>query len=67
MTLGQRIRSLRKNRGLTLIDLSKRAECDISVLWAWEHDKYQPNIYHTKMLAKAFNITIDELLEGVEL
>ena len=67
MTLGQRIRSLRESRGLRLIDLSKRAECDITALWGWEHDKYQPNIYHTKKLAEAFNITINELLEGVEL
>lgn len=67
MTLGQKIRSLRESRGLSMNDLSKIADFEKSRLCYWENDKCQPNIYNTKKLAEAFNITIDELLEGVDL
>lgn len=67
MTLGQKIKSLRESRGLSRNDLSKMADFERSRLCYWENDKFQPNIYHTQKLAEAFNITIDELLEGVDL
>lgn len=67
MTLGQKIRSLRKSRGLSRNNLSKMTDCGASLLGAWENNKYQPNIYNTKKLAEAFEITVDELLKGVDL
>lgn len=67
MTLGQRIRSLRESKGLSKTDLSKRTDCLDMNIHRWEHDRHQPNIYHTKKLAEVFNMTVDELLEGVEL
>ena len=67
MTLGQKIKSLRESRGLSKTDLSKRVDCPNRNIHHWEHDRHQPNIYHTKKLAEVFNMTVDELLEGVEL
>lgn len=67
MTLGEKIERLRKDRYWSQTWLGDLAGTRQPVISNWEQDYVQPNIYNLQRIARAFNITIDELLKEVEL
>ncbi len=67
MTLGEKIGKLRKDRYWSQTWLADLVGARQPVISNWEQDYVQPNIYNLQRIARAFNITIDELLKGVEL
>ena len=64
-TLGQRIRRLRKSKGLTQAELAYRIEVHEMTIRRWETGTRQPeNINDIKNLAAALKVSEEELLNG---
>lgn len=62
--VGNRIRRLRKERGLTMVELGKIVEAPQSAISNWEKGDNLPNPERLTKLSTVFNITVDELLHG---
>jgi transcriptional regulator with XRE-family HTH domain len=60
--LGKRIASLRKQRGLTQVELAKKLGVAQPILSNYEHGKLRPNHQVLAALAKALAVSTDELL-----
>lgn len=58
----RRLRELRQQRGLTLEDVAKRAQIDVSTLSRLESGKRRLALDHLPRLATALSVTTDELL-----
>jgi len=67
MHLGERIRALRKERGLTLKDLAQRSGVAIGSLSRIERGKGSGNARTIEKIAEAFQIGVAELYRSVEL
>jgi transcriptional regulator with XRE-family HTH domain len=61
-TLGQAIRAHRKNAGMTLVDLAKKADFSISYLSQIERDLLTPSIATLRRVADALAIPAGQLL-----
>lgn len=66
MTLGQRLRFLRKKNQFTLKDLSQLADLSIPYLSDVERGAVNPSVETLQKIAKAYNMTVKELLNDVE-
>ena len=66
MNLGERLRFIRKKKGLTLKDLSQRAGLSVPYLSDMERQAVNPSIESLQKVAKAFNMTVRDLFSGVE-
>ena len=66
MKLGQRLRSLRKEKRLTLKDLSQLADLSVPYLSDMERGVVNPSVETLHKVAKAFNMTVKDLFIGVE-
>ncbi|MBI3928941.1 MAG: helix-turn-helix transcriptional regulator [Armatimonadetes bacterium] len=64
MTLGQRIRQLRVERGWTQAELGQLAGMDGRNVTRYETDKVRPRKSMLKRLADAFDVSVDELEEA---
>lgn len=62
----RRLRELRTQRGLTLDDVAKRADIDVSTLSRLESGKRRLALDHLPRLATALSVTTDELLREPE-
>ncbi|EHI11053.1 helix-turn-helix domain-containing protein [Mycolicibacterium thermoresistibile] len=60
----QRLRELRKQRGLTLEDVATRAQIDVSTLSRLESGKRRLAIDHLPRLAAALSVSTDDLLRA---
>lgn len=68
MDIGERIRQLRKSRGLTLKELSKKVDISVSFLSDIENDRSQPSLERVRALASGLDTTVSYLLgEGANL
>jgi|AGTN01.2.fsa_nt_gi Predicted transcriptional regulators len=63
-TLGSRIKALRTDSGLSQPKLAKIIGVNNSAISFWENDVNEPKANYIVKLAKAFNITTDELLDA---
>ncbi len=66
MELGERLRSIRKEKNLTLKDLSELAELSVPYLSDMERGEVNPSIESLKKVANAFKMTVRDLFTGVE-
>ena len=66
MLLGERIRELRKQKDETLKEASRSTNISVSYLSDIERDRTKPSLETLRTLAKHFNITVTDLLSGVE-
>lgn len=66
--IGSTLRSLRKEKGLSLMELSKKAGCSISYLSMVENGKVNPSVSKLKKITDVLGITIIELFysQGAE-
>lgn len=64
MKLGENILKLRKQRGLSLEQLGELVNVTRQTISNWELDETTPNPQQLKLLSKALNISIDELLDN---
>lgn len=62
---GERIRKLRKKRGWKLVELSVETGLGRVFLSNLENGKHEPKLGTVKKLAKAFGLTISQLLKGL--
>lgn len=60
--LGARIKELRKEFGLSQVDLASRLEVTKQTISNWENENIQPSIDMLVDLANVFNVTTDYLL-----
>ena len=65
MTLGEKIRELRTERGWTLEDLAQRTGKRMVTIHRWEKDRQFPRLVEFSRLAEAFEIPLGELWSGV--
>ena len=63
-TIGKRIASLRKGKGLTQDELSEMMGVSPQAVSKWENDQSCPDITSLPQLAEILGITVDELLSG---
>lgn len=68
MTIGERIRTLRTERGMTQAQVAQRAGgCLLAKhIGAYEHDVHNPRIDTLLALARAFEMSLDEFVRGVD-
>lgn len=62
MTLGEKIRTLRKQAHLSQEQLAQRLSVSRQAITKWETDSGTPDIDNLKALSQVFSISIDELL-----
>ena len=67
MEFHEKLRELRKQRGLTQEELAQALYVSRTAISKWESGRGYPNIESLKTMAKFFAVTIDELLSGEEL
>ena len=60
--LGTRIKELRKEFGLSQVELAFRMEVTKQTISNWENENIQPSIDMLVALANVFNVTTDYLL-----
>jgi len=60
--LGQNIRTLRKQKGWTQVDLSKRLGCSQTVIAAYENNRKKPLADKIIQMAHLFDVSYDQLL-----
>ncbi|MBQ7994719.1 MAG: helix-turn-helix transcriptional regulator [Bacilli bacterium] len=66
MTLGQKIRKLREEKGLTQKDLAEKMNVTFQTVSKWEMDKNEPDIATLKELSRIFETTVDCLIDEKE-
>jgi XRE family transcriptional regulator, regulator of sulfur utilization len=66
MKLHERLRELRTANDLTLKDLAERTQLSVSYLSDMERGRTSPSLSTLEGLAKAFGITVTDLLSGVD-
>ena len=66
MKLGERLRLIRKEHQFTLKDLSELADLSVPYLSDIERGEVNPSIESLHKVAMAFNMTVRDLLSGVE-
>lgn len=64
-TLGQRLKELRKEKGLTQVQMATELNVDKSTIAKYETDKIAPSIPLLITLAKYFHVSADYIL-GLE-
>ena len=60
--LGTRIKELRKEFGLSQVELAMRLEVTKQTISNWENENIQPSIDMLVSLANVFNVTTDYML-----
>lgn len=65
MYIGQKIKQLRKEKGMTLSELAKKSGCAKSQIWTVENNaSANPTSKWIFNIAKAFGVTVDYFLAG---
>ena len=64
MNVGENIRKLRKNQGLTLAELAKKVKVSEPTLCMIERGTRIPSVLLAADLAKVLGCTVDELLKA---
>ncbi|MBE6731735.1 MAG: helix-turn-helix transcriptional regulator [Ruminococcaceae bacterium] len=67
MEFGEKLQSLRKQKGLTQEELSKALYVSRTAVSKWESGKGYPNIDSLKEISGYFSVSIDDLLSGEKL
>ena len=61
-TLGQRLRRIRKAKGLTQTALAKKVGVTPQYIHLWESEKYRPSLQMFEWLCQALEVSSSELL-----
>ena len=62
MTIGESIRNLRKEKGLSQTELANELHLSQDTISLWETDKSKPDATSIVALALFFDVTTDEIL-----
>ena len=66
MTLGDKIRLLRTEQGISQKELAKRVGVDQKQISRYENGTYEPSLAVVEKLSGAFGVTVDFLIRGKE-
>ena len=66
MTLGQKLKKLRADKGLTQKDLADQLHVTFQTVSKWENDENEPDISTLKELAKLYDASVDYLISEEE-
>ncbi|MDY4191508.1 MAG: helix-turn-helix transcriptional regulator [Oscillospiraceae bacterium] len=66
MTFGERIKALRKERGMTQEELAERLSVTRQTVSKWEQGTTQPDLDRVLELGRLFGVSTDHLLGGGE-
>ena len=66
LTLGERIRRIRRKTDRTQIEVAFSAEVNLFAWSRWENDQVIPNLYHFAAIADCLGVTMDLLYWGYE-
>ena len=66
MTLGQKLKKLRTEKGLTQKELADRLHVTFQTVSKWENDENEPDISTLKELAKLYDCSVDYLISEDE-
>mgnify|MGYP002515902724 CR=1 FL=1 len=64
MTLGQKLKEIRKNFGLSQEDLADMMHVSRQAITKWENDNGMPDVSNLQELSKIFGITVDYFLDN---
>lgn len=64
-SFGKRVRRMRRYLDMSQEELANKVGTSRSYISALEHDEYEPKLETMKKLAKAFKISLDELVRGL--
>ena len=67
MTLGEKIKKLRNEKGLTQKDLADQVHVTFQTVSKWENDENEPDVSTLRELAKLFGCSMDYLLSEEEI
>lgn len=63
MSIGEKIKKCRKQKGLTQLEMSEILGITKSVFSKYEKDYVEPNLKNFATICKTLNLSADELLE----
>ena len=63
MTLGEKIREVRRKCGFSQEQLAEKMSVSRSAIAKWETDKGLPDVGNLKILARLLNVSVDHLLD----
>lgn len=66
MTLGERIKMIRKEKGLKQSDLARKAGIHKQNLCQYEKDKTEPSLFNAMCIADVLGCSLDYLARGGE-
>jgi DNA-binding XRE family transcriptional regulator len=61
MTIGKKIRQLRKANKITQEGLARLIDVSLNSVSFWENEKAEPSIFNCICLADVFGVSLDEL------
>ena len=64
MSIGERIKNLRKSKGYSQEELAKLINTTDKTISKWENNRLEPNITSLTLMSNIFNISIDYLVNG---
>ena len=67
MTLGEKLKKLRTDHGLTQEELAEKLYVSRTAISKWESNRGYPNIETLKAISKFFSVSVDDLLSSDEL
>ena len=62
MTIGQRIRILREEKDMTIVEVSKKAGVCPATISKWENRGYIPRLPELSRVSKVLGISVDEII-----
>lgn len=64
MSIGERIKELRKEKGLAQWELAEEIGSAQNTISGWETGRTEPTVFSCIILADYFGVTLDELCRG---
>jgi DNA-binding XRE family transcriptional regulator len=64
MSIGERIKELRKQKGLAQWELAEKIGSSQNTISGWEVGRNDPTIFNCIVIADYFDVTLDELCRG---
>ena len=66
MSIGEKIKELRTEKGLSQMQLSKLINVSQKAIDYWERDVNEPKASYIISLVKTFNVTFDEFFSDID-
>ena len=66
VTLGNNLKNLRKASKLSQKDFAEKMQTTQQRVSEWECDKVEPSLYNILKILKVFDISFEELTDGIE-